>query len=67
MKVLVEYDMENWRTPKIHSINKHVFKPDAKDVVIVLFVFVLMGWSLLPNAMRPFKIYYAPPNLVIRT
>ena len=23
---------------------------------------VLMGWSLLPNALRPFKIYCAPPN-----
>ena len=30
-----------------------------------LFVFVLMGWSLLPNALRPFQIYYAPPNLGI--
>ena len=26
---------------------------------------VLMGWSLLPNAQRPFKIYCAPPNLGI--
>ena len=24
-----------------------------------------MGWSLLPNALRPFKIYCAPPNLGI--
>jgi len=24
---------------------------------------VLMGWSLLPNAQRPFKIYCAPLNL----
>ena len=31
------------------------------------FVFVLMGWSLLPNALQPFKIYCAPPNLDIRT
>ena len=31
------------------------------------FVFVLMGWSLLPNVLRPFKIYCAPPNLGIRT
>ena len=28
--------------------------------------FVLMGWSLLPNALRPFQIYCAPPNLGIR-
>ena len=27
--------------------------------------FFLMGWSLLPNALRPFQIYYAPPNLGI--
>ena len=26
-----------------------------------------MGWSLLPNALRPSKIYCAPPNLGIRT
>ena len=30
-------------------------------------VFVLKGWSLLPNALWPFKIYCAPPNLGIRT
>ena len=30
-----------------------------------LFVFVLMEWSLLPNALWPFKIYCAPPNLGI--
>ena len=28
-------------------------------------VFVLMGWSMLPNALRPFKIYCAPVNLGI--
>ena len=27
---------------------------------LYLFVFVLMGWSLLPNALRLFKIYCAP-------
>ena len=32
-----------------------------------IFVFVLMGWSLLPNALRNFQIYCAPPNLGIRT
>ena len=30
---------------------------------ICIFVLVLMGWSLLPSALRPFKIYRAPPNL----
>ena len=38
-----------------HDINTHVF------------VFVLMGWLLLPNALRLFQIYCAPPNLGIRT
>ena len=33
--------------------------------VVFVFVFVLMGWSLLPNALRPFKIYCAPPKLRI--
>ena len=28
-----------------------------------VFVFVLMEWSLLPNELRPFKIYCAPPNI----
>ena len=23
-----------------------------------------MGWSLLPNALRPFKIYCAPPSII---
>ena len=31
----------------------------------IVFVFVLMGWSLLPNALQPFKIYCAPLNLSI--
>ena len=29
------------------------------------FVFVLMGRSLLPNALRPFQTYCPPPNLGI--
>ena len=37
-------------------------------LTVILFVFAfLVGWSLLPNALRPFKIYCAPPNLGIRT
>ena len=35
--------------------------------VIILYLFVLMGCSLLPNALRTFQIYCAPPNLGIRT
>ena len=34
---------------------------------IFVFILVLMGWSLLPNVLRPFKIYCTPPNLGIRT
>ena len=34
-------------------------------ILYLYFVFVLKGWSLLPNALRPFKIYCAPPNLGI--
>jgi hypothetical protein len=26
--------------------------------------FSLMGWSLLPNALRSFKIYCAPPSII---
>ena len=33
--------------------------------LLFVFVFVLMGWSLLPNSLRPFQIYCAPPNLGI--
>ena len=32
-----------------------------------LYCIVLMGWSLRPNALRPFQIYYTPPNLNITT
>ena len=27
----------------------------------IVFVFVLMGWSLLPDTLRPLKIYCASP------
>ena len=33
---------------------------------MLVFVFVLMGWSLLPGALRSFEIYCAPLNLGIR-
>ena len=32
-----------------------------------LYCIVLKGWSLLPNALRPFEIHCALPNLGIRT
>ena len=28
------------------------------------FWFGLMGWLLLPDALRPFKIYCAPPTII---
>ena len=44
----------------------HVSSTDGKiSVVLYCIVFYLMGWSLLSNALRPFKIYFAPPNLGI--
>ena len=42
-------------------------KYDAENVQLFCIVFVLMGRSLLFNALRPFKIYCAPPNLGTRT
>ena len=37
----------------------------TSERLLLLLVFVLMGWSLLPNALLPFKIYCDPPNLGI--
>ena len=34
-------------------------------LVFMFVVFVLMGWPLLPNALRHFQIYCAPLNLGI--
>ena len=42
--------------PKIHI---------QSTMYLFNFFFFLMGWSLLPNTLRPFKIYCAPPNLGI--
>ena len=33
-------------------------------IAILLYCNVLKGWSLLLNALRPFKIYYAPPTII---
>ena len=38
-----------------------------KGKLYLVFLFVLMVWSLLPNALRPFQIYFDPTNLGIRT
>ena len=29
-----------------------------------MYCIILMGWSLLPNALRLFKIYCAPPTII---
>ena len=42
-------------------------KGSRRRMISFFFVFVLMGWSLLPNDLLPFKIYCDPPNLDIRT
>ena len=31
-------------------------------ILTIYFLLFLMGWSLLPNALRPFKIYCAPSS-----
>ena len=33
--------------------------------LVFVLVFVLMGWPLLPNALRTFRIHCAPPDLGI--
>ena len=45
----------------IMSLKQQVY--NIQDLYI--FVFVLMGWSLLPNALQPFQTYCAHPNLGI--
>ena len=52
---------ENWEKRGIGEISlsdDHMFGND-------LYCIVLMGWSLLPNSLRPFQIYCAPLNLDI--
>ena len=54
----------------LNKLFNNIFKLElgrASEVIYFVFVFVFMGWSLLSNALRLFKIYCAPPNLGIRT
>ena len=44
----------------------HLTKKPLEEVKSLKSEVVLKGWSLLPNALRPFQIYCAPPNLGIR-
>ena len=45
----------NYGETELFKINK-----DVKQGVW----FGLMGWSLLPSALQPFKIYCAPPSII---
>ena len=49
----------NYEIRLIHTNNLKMF------YLYLFFFYFFMGWSLLPNALRPFKIYCAPPNLSI--
>ena len=51
---------------KIHHIIASI-RSKTELEPLVLYCIVLKGWSLLPNALQPFQIYWAPPNLDIRT
>ena len=43
----------------------HLYASGDQVSPLVVFVFVLMWWSLIPNTLRPFQISCAPPNLGI--
>ena len=50
--------------PHEHTEEVQVVFDNSKDLLtssILVFVFDLKGWSLLLNALRPFKIYCGPP------
>ena len=49
-------------TPSLRSLSCVLYL-----FIYIIFIFDLMGCSLLPNALRPFKNYCASPNLGIRT
>ena len=51
----------------LQAFYRPIFPARTFRILAYWLVFVLMGWSLLPNALRPFQIYCAPPNLVIST
>ena len=55
------------RMDSLEKTSSFVFKIAHKNIWHFVFVFVLMGWSFLPNALRHFKIYCAPLKLGIRT
>ena len=52
-----------WCILYVYELPDSLFKLNYNTCIF--FVFVLMGWSLLPNALRHFQIYCASPNLGI--
>ena len=56
-------DVSQVRVALFPSFQNIFFYQNAN--MYIVFVFVSVGWSLLPNALRPFKICCAPPNLDI--
>ena len=48
--------------PTVFTIIKLKSRESSTDI---LYCIELQGWSLLPDAPRPFQIYCAPPNLGI--
>ena len=61
MEHFSEKILKNWRLVQIVCPQSRENKLSCR----IVFVFVLMGWSLLSNALRPFKTYCDPPNLDI--
>ena len=66
--------LQEWpKVCSVASIHNYIFQVLFLFCIIIIrrsrgnlvFLFVVMGWSLLPNALRPFMIYCAPPNLGI--
>ena len=53
------------KTSKLLTRNLSRMRENNRLTICIVFIFVLMGWSLLPNALRTIKIYCAHPNLGI--
>ena len=65
MKIIV-FDFITGPGPQWATVTGIINSKYSKDNIYIS-VFVLTRWSLLPNALQPFKIYCALTNLGIRT